>query len=88
VEMANDTSFGLVAGLWTSDFDRAHRVARQLQAGQVYINDWFIGGVETPFGGFKESGLGREKGVQALREYSQLKTIIARVSPARVANAR
>jgi aldehyde dehydrogenase (NAD+) len=86
VDIANDTSFGLVAGLWTTDFNRAHRVARQLQAGQVYINDWFVGGVETPFGGFKESGLGREKGVQALREYSQLKTIIARVSPAPVAN--
>lgn len=76
VRIANDTNFGLAAGLWTRDLGRAHRVARQLQAGQVYINEYPSGGIETPFGGYKQSGIGREKGREALHHYTQLKTVI------------
>lgn len=76
VRMANDTNFGLAAGLWTQNLARAHRVAAQLQAGQVYVNEYPSGGIETPFGGYKQSGIGREKGREALNHYVQLKTVI------------
>lgn len=75
IEIANDSRFGLVAGIWTRDLGRAHRVARAVEAGQIYINEYFAGDVETPFGGTKESGYGRERGVEALRGYTQLKTV-------------
>ncbi len=80
IRLANDTPYGLAAGVWTSDLSRAHRVAGSIDAGQVYVNEYFAGGVETPFGGFKSSGFGREKGFEALRYYSQLKTVTVRVS--------
>jgi aldehyde dehydrogenase (NAD+) len=79
VSMANDSDFGLCAGIFTNDFARAHRLAPQLEAGQVHINEYPLDSVETPFGGFKASGIGREKGLQALESYTQLKTILARV---------
>ncbi|WP_293953151.1 aldehyde dehydrogenase [uncultured Corynebacterium sp.] len=75
VEIANDTKYGLTAGLWTQNLGRAHRVAAQIQAGQVNVNDFFAGGVQAPFGGFKNSGYGREKGVHAVSEYLQSKTV-------------
>jgi aldehyde dehydrogenase (NAD+) len=78
IELANDVEYGLVAGVFTSDYERANRVARAIDAGQIFINDWFAGGVETPFGGYKQSGVGREKGAQAVKEYTQLKTINSR----------
>lgn len=76
VRMANDTDFGLAAGLWTQNLARAHRVAAQLQAGQVYVNEFPAGGIEAPFGGYKQSGIGREKGREALNHYVQIKTVI------------
>ncbi len=76
VAIANDTDYGLVSGLWTSDINRALRMAPQIQSGQVFVNNWFGGGVETPFGGYKNSGIGREKGVEALAHYTQVKTTI------------
>jgi aldehyde dehydrogenase (NAD+) len=79
VEIANDTKFGLAAGIWTRDLARAHRVAAQIDAGQVYVNEYFAGGVETPFGGFKYSGFGREKGLEALKTYSHTKTTTIRI---------
>ncbi len=75
VAMANGTEFGLVAGVFTRDLARAHRVARKLRAGQVFVNEWFAGGVSTPFGGVGKSGFGREKGLEALYNYVRTKNI-------------
>ena len=79
--LANDTEFGLVAGVHTTDMGRAHRFARDAEAGQVYINEWFAGGVETPFGGVKQSGFGREKGLAAVDAYTQTKNVCANIDP-------
>ena len=79
IEMANGTPYGLVSGIFTSDIDAANRAARALRAGQVFINEWFAGGVETPFGGFGKSGYGREKGREALWNYVQTKNIATRI---------
>lgn len=74
---ANDSEFGLLAGVWTADGARATRLARRIRAGQVYINGFAAGGgIELPFGGVKRSGHGREKGLAAMHELSTLKTII------------
>jgi aldehyde dehydrogenase (NAD+) len=76
IDIANDTPYGLSAGVFTKDGGRAHRIAARLQAGQVQINRYAGAGVEVPFGGYKTSGLGREKGMEALHHYSQVKSII------------
>lgn len=75
IEIANGTPYGLVAGVFTRDLDRATRAARALRAGQVFVNEWFAGGVETPFGGYGKSGYGREKGREALLNYVQTKNV-------------
>ncbi|GAA4231959.1 aldehyde dehydrogenase family protein [Actinomadura meridiana] len=79
LEIANNTPYGLAAGIYTRDISRALTLARDLEAGQVFINEYQAGGVETPFGGYKQSGWGREKGLAALDHYSQLKTTIIRL---------
>jgi aldehyde dehydrogenase (NAD+) len=79
VRIANDTDYGLAAGLWTCSLQRAHRVAAALEAGQVFVNEYFAGGVETPFGGYKQSGHGREKGIEALHHYTQTKSVMIRL---------
>jgi len=81
IALANGTSFGLVAGIYTTDFSRAHRFAREVDAGQVYINEYFAGGIEVPFGGNRRSGFGREKGLEALSSYSRIKSVAARIGP-------
>jgi aldehyde dehydrogenase (NAD+) len=75
IEIANGTPYGLVAGVFTRDLDRATQAARQLRAGQVFVNEWYAGGVETPFGGYGKSGYGREKGREALWNYVQTKNV-------------
>ena len=75
VKLANDSVFGLAAGVWTRDIGKAHQVARDLQAGTVWINqyNWYDSG--APFGGYKQSGFGRELGKQALEYYTESKTV-------------
>ncbi len=75
IEIANSTEYGLVGGVFTKDVDRAMQAARQIRAGQVFVNEWFAGGVETPFGGYGKSGYGREKGREALWNYVQTKNV-------------
>lgn len=79
VALANGTEYGLVAGVYTDDLNLAHWTARKLVAGQVFVNQWFAGGVETPFGGTKRSGFGREKGQEALLNYVQTKNVAVRL---------
>jgi aldehyde dehydrogenase (NAD+) len=78
IAVANGTDYGLAAGVYTRDFDRAMRVSHALEAGQVFVNEYLAGGVETAFGGYKRSGWGREKGTAAIHDYTQLKTTIFR----------
>lgn len=80
VALANGTEYGLVSALWTKDLSRAHRVAAEVEAGQVFVNTYGAGGgVELPFGGFKKSGYGREKSIEALDEYTQTKTVVIKL---------
>ena len=79
IEIANGTDYGLVAGVFTRDLDRALRTAQRLVAGQVFVNEWFAGGVETPFGGIARSGYGREKGLEALDNYLRTRNIAVRL---------
>ena len=79
IELANGTNYGLVAGIYSRDISSALRFAKAVDAGQVFINQFFAGGVETPFGGVKMSGFGREKGLEAVRNYCRVKTITARI---------
>lgn len=79
VELANATAFGLVAGVWTRDGARQFRMARRVKSGQVFVNNYGAGGgVELPFGGYKASGYGREKGFEALYGFTVLKTVAVR----------
>ena len=75
VRRANGTPFGLAAGVFTRDLARAHRVVALLQAGVCWINNYNITPVEIPFGGVKQSGIGRENGLAAIAHYTQLKSV-------------
>ena len=75
IKISNDSPFGLTSGIFTQDIDRATRFAREIEAGMVWINKWFQSPVQVPHGGVKTSGLGREQGLMALRNYSQVKDI-------------
>ena len=80
VELANDTQFGLAAGLWTRDLSRAHTLARRLQAGTVWINTYRTLSFCTPFGGYKASGVGRQNGKEAIYQYLQSKSVWCELS--------
>ncbi|EPM7856688.1 aldehyde dehydrogenase family protein [Vibrio alginolyticus] len=79
VEIANGTDFGLVAGVFGESLNQTLHVAQQLRGGQVFINEWFAGGIETPFGGVGLSGFGREKGQEAIYSYVQTRNIAIRL---------
>lgn len=80
IQIANGTEYGLAAGVFTRDLVQSHWAAQRMEAGQVYVNQWHAGGVETPFGGMKKSGFGREKGQEALLNYVQTKSITMKIS--------
>jgi aldehyde dehydrogenase (NAD+) len=75
VAIANDTEYGLAGGVWTKDLSRAHRVAKRIQAGTVWVNTWLTINPQAPFGGYKGSGLGREGGREGLEVYLQTKNV-------------
>ncbi len=75
IRIANDTNYGLAAGLWTKDISLAHRAAREIRAGLVWVNGWDSCDITMPFGGFKQSGFGRDRSLHALHKYADLKSV-------------
>jgi aminomuconate-semialdehyde/2-hydroxymuconate-6-semialdehyde dehydrogenase len=76
---ANSVPYGLSSTIWTKDLDRAHRVAQKLEAGIVWVNCWLVRDLRTPFGGMKQSGLGREGGWEAFRFFTEPKNVCIKV---------
>jgi len=79
IAAANSTEFALVAGIFTRDISKALRAAHSVDAGQFYVNEYFAGGIETPFGGNRRSGIGREKGLLAVSSYCKTKAVTIRI---------
>ena len=80
VKIANSTVYGLIAGIWTNDINKAHWVASRVRAGQIFVNNYGAGGgIEMPFGGYGKSGFGREKGLESLKGYTQLKNVAVKL---------
>ncbi|HMQ14370.1 MAG TPA: aldehyde dehydrogenase family protein, partial [Phycisphaerae bacterium] len=79
VELANATAYGLAATVWTRDLRRAHRVAERIQSGTVWVNCWLLRDLRAPFGGMKQSGLGREGGEEAWRFFTEPKNVCIRL---------
>jgi aldehyde dehydrogenase (NAD+) len=79
IAIANALDYGLVAGIYTRDIGRAFSLARKIEAGSVWINGWWLGGVQAPTGGVKQSGIGRERGLIGIRNYLQVKNIAVRL---------
>ena len=81
IQIANGVRYGLGASVWTKDIDRALRVVRKLEFGDVWVNTHYVRQAETPFGGWKESGVGRELGLAGVREYLAWKRVAIDTSP-------
>jgi aldehyde dehydrogenase (NAD+) len=81
IDIANDTIYGLAGGVWSKNVNKAMQIARELKAGTIWINDWHMLRSDAPFGGYKQSGFGRELGRHALDEYSQLKHVHCSLVP-------
>jgi len=79
IDRANRTSYGLAAAIWTKDIDKAHRFAKEVKAGTVWVNCYHVVDTTTPFGGFKMSGLGRENGEAVLDHYTEVKTVTVKL---------
>lgn len=75
IRIGNDTIYGLASAVWTSDINKAHKTAKALRAGVVWVNCFDAGEISTPFGGFKQSGFGRDKSLHAMEKYTEVKTI-------------
>ncbi len=75
IRRANDTRYGLAASVWTSNLQRAHRVARNIEAGLIWVNSWFLRDLRTPLGGAKQSGIGREGGVHSIEFHTELRNV-------------
>lgn len=75
ISLANETRYGLAAGIWTNDVKRAHRVVKEIKAGTVWINTYRAVSYASPFGGYKQSGYGREMGMEAIKEFTQIKSV-------------
>ena len=75
ISHANNSSYGLSATIWTENLKRAHRVAKQLKNGIIWINCWLVRDLRTPFGGMKQSGVGREGGFEALRFFTEAQNV-------------
>lgn len=76
LEIANDTQYGLAAGIWTKNIDRVMRLVPKISAGNIYINEYQGTNVEVPFGGYKNSGIGRDRGIESVLNHTQLKSVI------------
>ena len=79
VRLANDTEYGLATTIWTSNLARAHRVAANIEVGISWVNCWFLRDLRTPFGGSKQSGIGREGGVHSLEFYTDLRNVCVKL---------
>ena len=79
IAKANDTKYGLSTAIWTRDLQRAHRVAAKIEVGITWVNSWFLRDLRTPFGGSKQSGIGREGGVHSLEFYTELRNICVKL---------
>jgi aminomuconate-semialdehyde/2-hydroxymuconate-6-semialdehyde dehydrogenase len=79
IALANDSPYGLAATLWTGDLTRAHRVAAQVECGTVWVNCWLLRDLRVPFGGMKQSGVGREGGEEAIRFFTEAKNVCVKL---------
>jgi aldehyde dehydrogenase (NAD+) len=82
IELANGTPFGLAGGIWTNDLSRAHRVSRELECGMVWVNTYRSSATQAPFGGYGDSGYGRERGTEAIESYTRIKNTMIDISGA------
>jgi len=81
VSLANDTVYGLAAGIWTGDATRAIRIAERIQAGTIYVNNYFNSATQSPVGGYKQSGYGRENGIEGILSFMQTKSVWLSTQP-------